>query len=85
MFPTQQTSKEMSKTVGELLAKTLLMGKLVDSVIIYGLAANHYSKHAKLMKLYIKFDNNKASIDCSATAVDMAHSFNWLLNSIAMY
>ena len=83
-FPTQQTSKEMLKTAGDLLARALLMGKQVDSVIIYGLAASHYSRHAKLMKLYINFNNNKASIDCSATAIDMAHGFNWLLNSICI-
>ena len=85
-YATQQTSKEMIKTAGDLVAKVLLMGKKVDSIIVYGLAASHRSKFAKLLKLDIDFNDNIiiAIIHCSTTAVDMGMAFNWLLRSICI-
>ena len=50
-YAIQETSKEMLRAAGDLTTKVLLDRKNVDMIIIYGLAASHYSKFAKLMKL----------------------------------
>ena len=49
-YAVQQTIKEMLRASGDLVAKVLMEGKIA---IIYGLAAGHSTKRAKLLQLTI--------------------------------
>lgn len=83
-YATQQTIKEMMRASGDLTAKVLIEGKEVDVVIIYGLAASHTTKFAKLLQLKIDFNENTAVSFCSTDLVNMNIALNWLLNAIAI-
>ena len=55
----------------------------VDVVIIYGLAASHANRFAKLLQLTIDFNENTAVSFCSTDTVNMGAALNWLLNAIS--
>ena len=73
----------MLRASGDLTAKVLIEGKKVDVVIIYGLAASHTNKFAKILRLTIDFNENTAVSFCSTDTVHMGIALNWLLNSIS--
>ena len=81
-YAEQQTIKEMMRNAGDLTAMVLLQGDLAKEIIINGLAVNYPTGFAKLLKLIIDFNKNKAQTICSSEPVDMVEGFNWLLNSI---
>ena len=81
-YAEQQTIKEMMRNAGNLTAMVLLRGDLAKEIIINGLAVNYDTGFAKLLKLIIDFNKNKAQTICSSEPVDMVEGFNWLLNSI---
>ena len=83
-YAEQQTIKEMVRNAGDLTAMVLLRGDLAKEIIIYGLAVNYDTGFAKLLKLIIDFNKNKAQTICSSQSVDMITGFNWLLNSIKL-
>ena len=64
-YAIQQTIKEMLRASGDLVAKVLMEGKIVNVPIIYGLAASHSTKRAKLLQLTIDFNKNTAVSLCS--------------------
>jgi len=81
-FNIDQTIKEMMKSAGDLTAKVLQEGAVVDYIIMYGLAANFKEGSAKLVSLQLDFVQQKAIAVTSDTPVEMQHAMNWLLMNI---
>ena len=52
-YAEQQTKEEMMRNAGDLVAKILFEGNLLQNVIIYGLALNYNIGLVKILKLII--------------------------------
>lgn len=81
---TERTFKEMLKSAGDLAAKVLIEGEIIDHIIMYGLAANFKKASAKLTILQLDFVNQQVVATESEEPVEMQHAMNWLLNSITL-
>ena len=77
-----QTIKEMLKCAGDLLAKTLIQGSMVDHTTVFGLALNLDSKRCLLVTMYVDFIKEKTTVIHSDEAVHVYVGLNWLLNCI---
>jgi len=79
----QQTMKEMMCLAGDLTAKALLMGKILDRVYIYGINAKYNQPaYTRLLILSINFPENKADSQYSVGGVSIHQGLNWLLNKL---
>lgn len=83
-YNTKQTFKEMLKSAGDLVAKVLMEGEIVDHIIMYGLAANYKESSAKLTMLQLDFVNQQVVAIESEEAVKLHQALNWLLNCITL-
>lgn len=81
-YAIQQTIKEMLRNAGDLTAKILMEGRIVQEITIYGMAACYNTGLGKLLKLIIDFNANKSKAFCSGDVVTIPTGFNWLLKSI---
>ena len=70
-FNTEQTFKEMLKSAGDLAAKVLIKGEIIDHIIMYGLAANFKEASAKLTILQLDFVNQQLAATESKEPVEM--------------
>ena len=77
-----QTAKEMFKTVGDLLAKGLCHGLIVQFLYIYGLVVDYKQESAVPMKLAIDLDKSTAHFYAKSKTIDLYDGMLWLLKAL---
>ena len=81
-YAVDQTAKEMIKGAGDILAKGLSEGLVVNYVLVYGLAINYSTLLGYPMLLNADFEQSKMHFYVKSSKVSMYDGVVWLLKAL---